>query len=42
VLNATKTDDGKETLEYRLTADGSAATRGTATIIGGKGDGKSW
>lgn len=43
MLSATKTDDGHESLEYRLAADGTAATRGTATIHGDKhGDGKSW
>jgi hypothetical protein len=36
VLSTSKTDDGKETLDYRLVADGAAATRGTATIRGDK------
>jgi hypothetical protein len=43
LLSTSKTDDGKETLDYRLVADGAAATRGTATIYGDKhGDKKNW
>lgn len=33
VLRAVKHDDGNESIEYRLVADGPAATRGTATIV---------
>jgi hypothetical protein len=40
VLAATKADDGTDHIEYRLTADGTSATRGTATIVGNKGSSK--
>lgn len=33
VLRAVKRDEGSESIEYRLVADGPAATRGTATIV---------
>lgn len=34
LLSAVNTDDGKKSIAYRLIADGTAATRGTATIRG--------